>query len=219
MDSVENNIWQAWGGYFSTSNKNAKFKKALQLHGFDYINTFLTFGGADFSVEFWGFMDAGTNIWGSFFYSREAIPAGGNNIFTVNRYADANTLSINATDEEGASMLGALNCQIPSANPIGKLHHYELNYSHDTSTLRLFFDGHLVFSHENVVIERIKRWICLGNANMNNINYPMIGEISEFRLSDGICRHDSDFTLPTKPYELDEYTISLLHFDKKLNSR
>ena len=93
---------------------------------------------------------------------------------------------------------------------MGTFHHYEIDYSHSNRTVYVFADGVLVLSQSDIVIERIGRYVELG-LNFYNM---FRGSVSEFILKDGICTHTSDFTLPTEPYEVDEYTVSLLHFDK-----
>lgn len=53
----------------------------------------------------------------------------------------------------------------------------------------------------------------IGNVGNDTINDVTLGYMDEFRISKGIARHTSDFEPPTEPYEVDEYTKLLLHFD------
>lgn len=84
----------------------------------------------------------------------------------------------------------------------------------------LFFnDGVLVDSKSPVSNLPSNSSIYLGMASLYHyINYGKAynpyfkGCIAEFRFSDGIARWTENFTPPTEPYEVDEYTKVLMHF-------
>ena len=48
---------------------------------------------------------------------------------------------------------------------------------------------------------------------MYSSNDVFVGYLDEVRVSDGVARWRSNFTPSTTPYEVDEYTTALLHFE------
>lgn len=208
FDECENR----WVKYRSPdiSPSNAKFNNALQLNGQNYIYDYKTFGGADFSFDFWGFMASSTMAWGVLFGSNTDNTA--KNQISIGRYNNTDTLSLSINDASGNSFIGTNNYQISEINPIGTLRHYEFDYSHTSQTVYFFVDGNLIRTFTGVNLESLKRAYALGVVTVNSTGYCNTGAISEFRFSDCV-RHTENFTPPTEKYELDEHTISLLHFD------
>ena len=82
--------------------------------------------------------------------------------------------------------------------------------SYDGSTVYWFVDGELVTS-ETATITQTNYKIYLGTTRNITAAQRLVGTIDEFRLSD-ICRHTQNFT-PEERFEVDEHTLSLLHFD------
>lgn len=208
FDECENRWIKA--GSPDISPSNAKFDNALQLNGQNDIYAYKTFGGADFSFDFWGFMASSTMAWGVLFGSNTN---NAENQISIGRYGNANTLSFNVNDAGGTSLIHtANNLEIPEVNPIDTLRHYEFDYSHASQTVYFFVDGNLIRTFTGVNLESLRRAYALGVVTVNGTNYYNTGAISEFRFSDCV-RHTENFTPPTEKYELDEHTISLLHFD------
>ena len=90
-------------------------------------------------------------------------------------------------------------------------HHCEVAYRQEDFTYFLFLDGILILqANTTKATERLSRAFSLGRAISNNAK--MTGYLDEFRLSQGIVRHTQDFTPPITPYEVDQFTVALLHF-------
>ena len=208
FDEAENR-WIMFGKP-SISKKNAKFNKALQVSPGNYvIAEDLIFGGADFTVDFWGYMDSFCSPNGVFFLANSLNQQG---LIHFVRFLSTDDVWITVFDANSGSIFKEPVQIIPNADPIDKLHHYEMDYNHSAQNLKVFVDGELKLEKDSVNIERLVRNVWLGNAIVYGAHYPCSGAISEFRISDCV-RHDSDFTPPTEKYEIDEHTLSLLHFD------
>lgn len=80
--------------------------------------------------------------------------------------------------------------------------HFEIDYVHYTGVHRFFVNG-------------VQTASFTGKRDRTPVTFQIMGSgvhALECRVSDGIARHSSDFTPPTKPYEVDQYTVALLHF-------
>jgi|GEM_PF-3936466 len=70
-----------WTAYDTTSlgTTNAIHDKALQLNkGYLRSNTQITFGGADFTVDFYGYMNSSSEAWAGFFCAQSTTNTGDN---------------------------------------------------------------------------------------------------------------------------------------------
>lgn len=211
IDDVEVNRWQLYQSP-TISNINAKFNHALQCNGTNTIYFEMDFGGADFSFDFWGFLDSSSSAWGMLVGLIIPTLVGKKGGFYLGRHNNLSTLSVGCFDENGATLLEAINNEISSVNPLDSLKHYEIDYDHAAQKFYLFVDGVKVYEKSSIVISRLTRRIYLGLAYLDNTIYGGKCSISEFRFSDCV-RHTENFTPPTEKYGLDEHTISLLHFD------
>lgn len=207
FDEIDNR-WIMYGNPLIV-RKNAKFNKALQISCGNYVVAEeVVFGGADFTIDFWGFMDASCPTYGVFFAAQHLNSQG---LIYFNRHHETDNLLINVLDYNGKTIFEELQI-ISDADSIDKMHHYEIAYNHSEQSLKVFVDGELKIEKDSVNIEKLVRKVWLGNCCVNQVHFPFSGAISEFRISNCI-RHDSNFTPPTKKYEVDENTLSLLHFD------
>lgn len=192
------------------SKKNAKFAKALQLSTGNYIFTNqVVFGGEDFTIDFWGFMDSACPPNGIFF------AANANNSWSdclfLNRYESTEDLRF-AVFDSTSKLINQDTMIVSNIDSINTLHHYEIVYSHSLQNVKIFVDGKLKHENNSIIIEKRIRMVWIGNVILSNTHFPCSGAISEFRISNCI-RHSCNFTPSTKKYETDENTISLLHFD------
>ena len=116
----------------------------------------------------------------------------------------ANTLRAGVTENSTSNTLDG------SANLYGDERHLALTY--DGATVRAFVDGELVGSLSQVLTE--KTYVIYLGATSSPTNAATTyskSTLDEFRISD-ICRYTADFT-PVTRHELDEHTLTLLHFD------
>jgi len=82
----------------------------------------------------------------------------------------------------------------------------------DTSSWDLYVNGvSEATATSSITITDLSAQISLGR-DMNYVRY-FNGYIDEFRISKGIARWATGFTIPTQPYESDYYTKLLLNFD------
>lgn len=89
-----------------------------------------------------------------------------------------------------------------------KLHHIAVSY--DGTKFYFFFDGQLINSAE-ISIKTLIYVLEIGVTNMlGTVSFH--GIIDELRVSD-VCRYTENFT-PAERFEVDENTLSLLHFDE-----
>lgn len=217
LDEIEVNRWQTIGSP-TISTANAKFRYAAQFANNQgiYITPAQTFGGADFTIDLWCYMDSTTPNFGLFLLCTSDGTegnAGYKDCILLGRNDSEDALMISVCDENGDALLENKHQEIsPAVSMLGTFRHYEIDYKVAAQTIYLFVDGVLKYSKSGVNVRRTERAVILG---LNNIGraYSLIGSISEFRLQDGICQHTTDFTPPNTPYEVDEYTLSLMHFD------
>ena len=207
------NFWLS-KGYSTISHTNGKLKNILQCNGYGiYTANTVTFGEADFTIAFNMYMDRFSPVWSMGFHATPVVdfikPRYVDCIF-LGRFANEDALAFSVCDSSEKEFWERQFKKISALNILGTSRHYEIDYDHANQKIYLFADGKLVHSQTEPVVKRIPRYIQLGIL----FQTPFIGSISEFILKDGICMHTSDFTPPTEPYEKDEYTISLLHFDE-----
>lgn len=95
--------------------------------------------------------------------------------------------------------------QVYTKTPIyeNQLYHLAISYVHATETWYFFVDGQLQASS-----------VFDGMTNISSIYFGtnLIADMDEFRFSYGIARWTQNFSPPSAPYEVDEYTKFLMHF-------
>ena len=208
LDEIETTRWGI-DGTPTISNVNAKFDKALQLAQNRIYRQDLSFDSGNFSVDFWGYIDSACPQDGVMF-TMQPEDWTINGVIFFGRDALNSDIRIGVYTADGSQIFN----ETVGFNPIGTLNHYEIDYNYGAQNFKFFINGNLVLEKNSVNIEKIARWVLLGDLLLmsNTVNYPFIGAISEFRISDCV-RHSANFTPPTEKYEVDENTISLLHFD------
>ena len=190
------NEWTAYGTT-SISDTNATNGQALQLNkGYLRSDTAIEFGGADFTVDFCGYMDSTSEQWAGFFCAQSTTNTLGNSRrgqIAFHRNNTANTLVCDCYDANGSKL-----CDVTLSNTswLNGRHHFELDYSHVTSTLKIFIDGRLSLT-QTITLERLSRYIFLGVNSYDPPVQRMVGTIDEFRLFDGVALHTASFTPPT----------------------
>ena len=158
----------------------------------------ITLGGTNpFTIEFLGTANEDTTSTPKtlvYFFSDT------NNIIWFN--SRANTLRVGVMENSTSNTLDG------SANLYGDERHLALTY--DGATVRAFVDGVLVGSLSQVLTEKTYV-IYLSFVYDTSSPIYLKSTLDEFRISD-ICRYTADFT-PVTRHELDEHTLTLLHFD------
>lgn len=186
------NEWTAYGTT-SIGETNAISGNALQVNkGYIRSNSAITFGGADFTISFYAYVDSASEIWVAPFSAEASLGYDGRvGQIDLRRYQTSNDFSTEIHDSNGSS-LGSVSVN----NLIGALHHFEYDYCHDDSTFKIFIDGELKAT-QTCSLERLARYIFLGTNNCRPNNYRMVGSIDEFLLYDGVALHTTNFTPPT----------------------
>lgn len=206
LDVVSKNIWMPRG-------EVTKFNKALKCDVGGIFCSDITFGGADFTVDFWGYIDKSAKDWSTLFYATaNPVPFSDyKGVLYLARFDKTDNLAVGIFDEEGKTLLEEDNNQL-DFKAVGSLHHYELSYSHAEKIIRFFADGNLIFEKTGIEIKPIERFVGVGYNLFHPFGYSNVGTISEFRISDCV-RHTENFTPQKENYSLDENTLSLIHFD------
>lgn len=202
------NVWNVTGSP-KISKINSKIDRGLRVELTDWLkssNT-ITFGGADFTIRFYGYMDSvSTQSYASFFTA--LVSNGTGNTSGYMEIRRENSIALWLANNAG-SELAYFN--ITNA-VMDKLQHFEVDYTHANSTMRVFIDGVLA-NTVTCTIERLARYFCLGVSGYDTSGRRFAGTVNEFLLLDGKALHTENFTPPTEPYETDEYTRINLSFD------
>lgn len=184
-DETERIHWQKVGSPTLTTT-NSKFGgKALQCSASNYVQSkeSITFGGADFTLDFWLYLSSSSANYSNFF------SAGSD--FYLQKTSSAINTHVNGVNYVS---LGSLNSLI----------HVELCYNYSSKTLYGFSNGVGKSITSGKTISRSARQITLGGG--------AICSIAGFRLLDGVCLHTANFSPPTEIYQLTNETKSLLTF-------
>jgi hypothetical protein len=93
----------------------------------------------------------------------------------------------------------------------GQWHHVAATF--DGTTVRNFIDGELVFDGvlDGNTADDYAGPLTIGRTS-DNTDFPFDGIIEELRLSN-VARYAASFSLPTEPFEVDDSTVALWHFD------
>lgn len=197
--ATEDKCGNSWTAYGTTSidATNAISGQALQLNkGYLRSDTAIEFGGANFTVDFYAYMNSSSEQWAGLFVAQSTTNTMGDSRrgqIAFHRNNTANTLVCNCYDANGSKL-----CDVTLNNTswLNGRHHFELDYSHAISTLKIFIDGELSLT-QTVTLERLSRYIFLGVNSYDPPVQRMVGTIDEFRLFDGVALHSEDFTPPT----------------------
>jgi len=93
---------------------------------------------------------------------------------------------------------------------------YHVSIVRNSGTLSLYINGIDQSWTATTPIDSNTDFTAIANTLKLGIGYggaDLHGWLGEFRISKGIARWTSNFTVPTERYEKDEYTAALLHFD------
>lgn len=190
-DEMEN-VWGIAGGPQVSGGK-------LILDGTSYIGTKnqITLGASPFTAEL--------------FVNAPATSAY-NTIFTLIKDDNDRFRFCTSGDNSGkiiflfaSSAAGLLKESIDSDPFINQKVH--LAFSYDGSKIRAFFGGNLLRTWD-VTLADVSYSLAIGGNSGANF---LTGIVDEFRLSN-TCRYKENFT-PEERFEVDEHTLSLLHFD------
>ena len=149
----------------------------------------LAFGTGDYTVEGWAYLD-------SVGYYKIIITTRPNN----GAYADA--FSVQVDNSTGKILLysNAFDIKSPSSVPVGQWFHYAV--TRENSLTRMFLDGVEVAS-ATIAKNYTRTLVGVGDFPVT-MSEPWVGEIGEIRVTKGLARYTSDFTVPTGP--LGQYT-------------
>ena len=194
--------------YTSTSNNypsytttNKKFGQAMNnSKGYISTSNTITLGGADFTVDFWGYMNSSSLSYAPFFEMKVNTNTSNNQgRITLQRYGTNNYLSLLIYNNSSSVLVN--NRQMTSINPIGTLRHYAIVYDYKMQTLYFYVDGILIDTITSLNIERLNRYISVGGCRYySETDQRFIGQIDEFRISDGMQRYTKNFIPPEYRY-------------------
>ena len=144
----------------------------------------ITLGGQDFSVSFYARANSASSGWAGIC----ALYVNNANGISFYRNNQTTTINLNVYDSTNAILLNAFAFQ----NALNAEHHFEIDYTHDDTTLRVFLDGTLATS----VVGEFKRGQHTPTIGYNNTNASlrMNGYIRNLQIYDDGALHTEDFT-------------------------
>ncbi|MBR2520450.1 MAG: hypothetical protein IKE46_11825 [Selenomonadaceae bacterium] len=151
----------------------------------------ITFGGRDFTIDFHAYVESSSPLWSGLFCARAVVDSSQkrSGVIWLVHNSNSGVMNVDIYDSNATRLVQSSISDVYDAR-----RHFEIDYLHDNSTLKIFVDGQEKATY-SVSIERLARDIWLG-ANIEN-GYVVGGYMDEFRMFDGIALHDSDFTPPT----------------------
>ena len=191
--------WNGWTAYndVSVGEGNAIHLNALQLNkGYLRSDEAIEFGGADFTISFYGYMNSSSEQWTGFFCAQSSTATGQAGCVDQIKFTRNNTSTTqfecycNAADDTTSSTI------ITNSDLFNARRHFELDYSHDESKLRVFLDGQIICT-KDISLKRTGRYIFLGTNSYTPSSQRLIGSIDEFQIFDGVALHTTNFTPPT----------------------
>lgn len=201
FDEAERIHWQAVGNP-TVSTANAKFGKALQCSGGNYIQSKenILLGGRDFTVSCWlRYINA--NSYQNVLTFGNKFSIASNKYEWANGAYDAGLVVHNPGNSyQVVANISHTNTKSTADNLSGTLFHFEMSYKN--GTCYFFVNGALRTSKSYTIAQSTGK-ITLGGATCS---------ISDFRLLDGVCLHTAAFTPPTTKSTLTDNTVSLLQF-------
>lgn len=197
--------------YCFLNSDYAKFNNALYIpkgHRAQCVQG-IFLGGQDFTIDFWAYFHSNCQAFGSpcslvANIADYTIPPQ----ISFRRDSTNDKLRLTLRFDSSSSIN-----QTGSANIMNVLKHYELDYQHSTGNWTVYVDGTADINLTDTVLERTYFTNLLLGLFSSAVSQDFAGYISEFRISDGIARHTENFTPPDSQYEVDDYTVSLLHFE------
>ena len=195
-DECSNITWKT-SGTNNVNIGNAKFGKALQFTGNNYIYTDdIVIGGQDFTIDFWGYMSTSAKHYARFVDFNNKNWNRRSECLWFGRQGSTNSLFYETSRNETQNLY-----VISNTNTIfNSLHHYAIVYTQSNKTHKVYIDGKEVFNL-SWDFPRISRRLLIGYSNMpSSGDGCLVGTMDEFRISDGIARYTSNFTPPTQQF-------------------
>ena len=207
-----NNEWERVGNvYFTRTNvKFAYGMKIIRNSGYFRTKNALTYGGADFCLECYSYIESVENF-ASFISTQSTLnthEASRPGQFTIGTFGNHFYIGFYNSSGKGADY-----------NDLGiddiyyNLNHIALCYTHHNTTVKIYLNGKLQYTNTDFNVERLSRYIYVGAQSYYPHDYNFTGTIDEVRISDGTCRYDSEFTPPDTRFIKDNKTLILLHCD------
>ena len=153
----------------------------------------VTFGGTEFTISFYTYLSSSSHFDGGLFCAQPTTQTGNSNNagrISFFRPQSTNNLALQLVNAAGFTTGNGV---IVASNFLNARHHFELDYSHSNSTLKIFVDGQLTYT-KSVEIERLARYFYLGCTGYDPNNQRMVGYISNFQVYDDGALHTEDFT-------------------------
>lgn len=198
----------------TVTTDHAKFTNALLITPHESwlkSTTPFNFTGQDFCIDFWAYATTpaaySSNV-PAFFSLNKDIHETPYPRLTLHLQSNATTLRVMTTSLAGAEV-GAQ----ATVTMINTLNHYAVTYS--AGVVKVYVNGTLKITL-TANLESARYYVCIGGnpaaSTVNTFNSHFGGYISEFRISNNICRWTGAFTPATAAYGTDTNTWSLLHF-------
>ena len=172
-------------------------------------NEQVTFGGAEFTISFYTYLSSSSHYDGGLFCAQPTTQTGNSNNagrISFFRPQSTNNLALQLVNAAGSTIVNGVTV---ASNFLNARHHFELDYSHSNSTLKIFVDGQLTYT-KSVEIERLARYFYLGCTGYDPNSQRMVGSIDEFQVFDGVALHSDNFTPPTDAdYALLKWTLGI----------
>lgn len=206
------NEWTAYGSP-TINATNAINGKALQLSGGSYLSmdSKVTIGGADFTIDGYCYFNSSSTGNPRIFELVEVQRSNRNEILFFSSTVGTKFAISNA---------GTFNSPTGIWN---ERFHFEMDYEHATSTLKVYLNGELAGTIANKAINRVERYLLLGSSYWNDGVF--IGSIDEFRIFDGVALHTENFTPPTAEdyadlaFQLDSTVTFTVDVERRISNR
>lgn len=193
------------GTKFSSSEQNSQ--PWISECFYAELMTPITMGGSDFTIDFWYSLDTTENKKGGMFEITFINP-------------DTKKISSLGAHHPGSLCIHGYNSgtqwinRQTSKGSANVLHHLAMVYTHSTQMFKIYRDG-VSFADVSAKKSGLDKpcdfHLTVGKYfSGGGQNGAMCGAIDEFRISVGIARWTSNFTPPTEPYEIDDYTKALM---------
>jgi Concanavalin A-like lectin/glucanases superfamily len=192
-NAAENDLETVGNAQISTSVKKYGTGSMRFTAATDYLipseSLPCAFGGANFTIEMWVYLNAYPSTYGVMY---DARPSGGNGAYAA-IYMDTTNIYyyVNTTNAITASL---------STIGTGTWRHLAVSRS-GTST-KMFIDGVQVgstYTDTTVYLNPAQRPVIGGGGNAVG-TYPMNGYIDDLRITKGYARYTSNFTPPTQAF-------------------
>ncbi|SHK27475.1 Lectin C-type domain-containing protein [Selenomonas ruminantium] len=187
--AIKDDAGNSWGGYSNPQldTFGAKAGKALNLKDKAYIqlNKAVTFGGQDFTVDFWLNMSSYSGSYARAF------------VFYNTQNSNTNALLFYRVGSSGTFATMWNNASVNnSAVKLDHLQHIALVYRHDLGVLTTYVDGKKSSELKCTIPRTQFNQGLLGKSNYTSDGL-MVGTMDEFRVIDGAALWKADFVPPT----------------------